>query len=36
MTQMSRRINSPISTKELERRGGVIRFAMQEHGIDVL
>ena len=36
MTQMSRRINSPISTKELERRWGLIRFAMQEHGIDVL
>lgn len=36
MSQMSERINKPISTKELERRWAAIRAAMKEQGIDVL
>ena len=33
---MSQRINSPISTPELERRWAAIRKAMDEWEIDVL
>ena len=36
MSQMSQRINSPISTPELERRWALVRKAMEEWQIDVL
>ena len=36
MSQMSQRINSPISTPELERRWALVRKAMEEWEIDVL
>jgi Xaa-Pro aminopeptidase len=36
MSQMSQRINKPISTQELERRWAAIRAAMKEQNIDVL
>ena len=36
MSQMSERINKPISTEELERRWAAIRVAMEEQGVDVL
>jgi Xaa-Pro aminopeptidase len=36
MTHISERINTPISTPELERRWAAVRAAMTEHGIDVL
>ena len=36
MTYQSERINTPVSTKELERRWAAVRAAMQEHRIDVL
>jgi Xaa-Pro aminopeptidase len=36
MTYLSERINTPISTKELERRWAAVRSAMVEQRIDVL
>lgn len=36
MGQMSKRINTPISANELERRWGAIRVAMEAQGVDVL
>ncbi|MDH3194687.1 MAG: M24 family metallopeptidase [Hyphomicrobiales bacterium] len=36
MVTLSERLNSPISTAELERRWLLVRTAMQEQGIDVL
>ena len=36
MTHVSERINTPISSAELERRWAAVRAAMTEHGIDVL
>ena len=36
MADVSERINTPISTKELERRWAAVRAAMTEHGTDVL
>jgi Xaa-Pro aminopeptidase len=36
MTHVSERINTPISSAELERRWTAVRAAMTEHGIDVL
>jgi Xaa-Pro aminopeptidase len=36
MTELSERLNTPISTAELERRWKAVRAAMTEHKIDVL
>lgn len=36
MTDLAGRVNTPISTKELERRWVAVRAAMAEHKIDVL
>lgn len=36
MTNMSERVNTPISTTELERRWALVRKGMEERGIDVL
>ena len=36
MSEMSERINTPISSKELERRWKAVRTAMEAEGIDVL
>jgi len=36
MTQANERINSPISTPELERRWAEVRAAMAEQRIDAL
>lgn len=36
MTELSERVNTPISTKELERRWAAVRAAMEAEGIDVL
>ena len=36
MTEMSERLNKPISTAELERRWAAIRAGMEAEGIDVL
>jgi Xaa-Pro aminopeptidase len=34
--QLDERVNTPISTSELERRWALTRASMQEHGVDVL
>ena len=36
MATLSERLNTPISTAELERRWLLVRAAMEEQGIDVL
>lgn len=36
MVELSEKLNTPISTQELERRWAAVRAAMEEHGIDVL
>ncbi|MGE3246868.1 MAG: M24 family metallopeptidase [Beijerinckiaceae bacterium] len=36
MAQLSERLNTPISTAELERRWALVRKGMEERGIDVL
>ena len=36
MEELSERVNHPLPTRELERRWGLIRRAMEERGVDVL
>src|ERR1700751_17125 len=36
MPELSERLNTPISTAELERRWSLVRAAMEREGIDVL
>ncbi len=36
MVELSERLNTPISTAELERRWAAVRAAMEDDGIDVL
>ena len=36
MARLSERLNTPVSTAELERRWALVRQGMDERGIDVL